>query len=176
MQIATMTESEFETLKVGGTEVNYFIVCPRKLWLYAHRLDLERSSDQVSLGALLHETAYPRLPRRELLIDSLIKVDILEGSGKVVEVKYSQKMAQASKLQVLYYLYYLKRRGVTGLLGELRFPRQRRREEVELTEREEREVEATLRKIQEMKQLLSPPKVEWTSVCRRCAYAEFCWG
>lgn len=64
-----MTESEFETLKVGGTEVNYFIVCRRKLWLYTHRLDLERSSDQVSLGALLHETAYPRLPRRELLID-----------------------------------------------------------------------------------------------------------
>ncbi len=47
MQTTTITESEFEDLKVGGTEVNYFIVCPRKLWLYAHRLQMESSSDRV---------------------------------------------------------------------------------------------------------------------------------
>ncbi|MCL0036511.1 CRISPR-associated protein Cas4 [Dehalococcoidia bacterium] len=171
-----MTESEFEALKVGGTEVNYFMVCRRKLWLYTHRLDLERSSEQVSLGALLHETAYCRLPKRELLVDSLIKVDIMESSGKVVEVKYSQKMEEAARLQVIYYLYYLKRKGVSELVGELRFPRQRRREEVVLTEENEGKIETTLRKIKEVKDLLSPPKAEWGAICRRCAYSEFCWG
>ena len=130
----------------------------------------------MSLGVLLHETSYPRLPRRELLIDSLIKVDIIEGSGKVLEVKHSPTMNNAAQLQVLYYLYYLKRKGVSELVGELRFPRQRRREEVVLTEENEGKIETTLRKIKEVKDLLSPPKAEWGAICRRCAYSEICWG
>ncbi|MCR4405292.1 MAG: CRISPR-associated protein Cas4 [Candidatus Acetothermia bacterium] len=159
-----------------GTEVNYYVVCRRKLWLYSHHLELERSSDRVALGALLHETSYERLPKREVLIDSLIKVDILEGSGKVLEVKYSQKMAEAARLQVLYYLYYLKRKGLTGLVGEVRFPRQRRIEQVYLTEEAERQVEAALEEIARLNELEAPPQAEWTPICRPCAYAEFCWG
>lgn len=158
-----------------GTQVNYYAVCRRKLWLYSHHLELEKSSDRVALGALLHETSYPRLPKREVLIDSLIKVDILEGSGKVLEVKYSQKMAEAARLQVLYYLHYLKRKGVSGLVGELRFPRQRRIDQVYLTEEAERQVEAALREIARLNELAIPPPAEWTPVCRPCAYAEFCW-
>lgn len=161
-----------------GTQVNYYVVCRRKLWLYSHRLELERTSDKVALGALLHKSAYPRLPRREMLIDSLIKVDILEGEGKgrVLEVKYSQKMAEAARLQVLYYLYYLKRKGLTGLVGELRFPRQRRREEIHLTEEGQREVEEALRGIAEVTGLPVPPQAKWTPACIRCSYCEFCWG
>ncbi len=171
-----MSTEERSSLYATGTEVNYYVVCQRKLWLYSHHLELERASDKVALGALLHETSYPRLPKREVLIDSLIKVDILEGSGKVLEVKYSQKLAEAARLQVLYYLYYLKRKGLGGLVGELRFPRQRRREEVMLTEEGEREVEAALGEIARLKDLPAPPQTEWTPVCRPCAYAEFCWG
>ncbi|MCL0063635.1 CRISPR-associated protein Cas4 [Dehalococcoidia bacterium] len=139
-------------------------------------MQLESSSERVSRGVLLHETSYPRLPRRELLIDSLIKVDIIEGSGKVLEVKHSPTMNNAAQLQVLYYLYYLKRKGVSELVGELRFPRQRRREEVVLSEENEGKIETTLRKIKEVKDLLSPPKAEWGAICRRCAYSEICWG
>jgi len=170
-----MTESEFEALKVGGLEVNYTIVCPRKLWLYSHHIEMEKSSDKVALGALLHETAYPRLQRQELMVDSLIKVDFLE-SGRVLEVKYSKKMEEAARIQVLYYLYYLKRKGLEGLVGELRFPRQRRRVEVRLTDEGEREVEDVLRRVAYIKALPEPPKVEWTPICRPCAYAEFCWA
>ncbi len=176
MITTTITESEFEDLKVGGTEVNYFIVCPRKLWLYAHRLQMESSSDRVGLGKLLHEEAYPREQKHELLIDSLIKIDVMEGSGKVVEVKHSQGIKKAGQLQVLYYLYYLKRKGLTGLTGELRFPRQRRTEAVELTASEEQDVEHTLREVEKVRQLPMPPAAEWKGTCRSCAYAEFCWG
>lgn len=171
-----MKAEEQGSPRYTGTQVNYYAVCRRKLWLYSHHLELEKSSDRVALGALLHETSYPRLPKREVLIDSLIKVDILEGSGKVLEVKYSQKLAEAARLQVIYYLYYLKRKGLMGLTGELRFPRQRRREEVHLTEEGERAVEAALRGIAEVNKSEAPPDVEWTPICRPCAYAEFCWG
>jgi len=171
-----LSEGETSIPLYTGTQVNYYAVCHRKLWLYSHRLELEKASDKVALGALLHETAYSRMPRREALIDSLIKVDILEGGGRVLEVKYSQKMVEAARLQVLYYLYYLKRKGLTGLVGELRFPRQRRREEVHLTAEGEREVEEALRGIEQVIALAAPPQAERTPVCRRCAYAEFCWG
>jgi len=159
-----------------GTQVYYYIVCQRKLWLYSHHLEMEKSSEKVDLGALLHETSYPRLKKHEVLIDSLIKVDILEESGKVLEVKYSNKMIEASRLQVLYYLYYLKHKGFGGLVGELRFPRQKRKEDVILTKEKEMEVEAALQNITQLIGLPSPPAVEWSGMCRSCAYAEFCWG
>ena len=173
---APLTEEEFEALKVGGLEVNYFVVCPRKLWFYAHYLRMEPLSDRVSLGAFLHETAYPRLSRRELLIDSLIKVDLVEGSSKVLEIKYSRRMEEAARFQLFYYLYYLKRKGVEGLVGEIRFPRERRRVEVRLDEEAERELERILREINRIKSLPAPPQAEWSPICRPCAYAELCWG
>lgn len=171
-----MTDEEFAQLKTNGIKVNYYVVCPRKLWLYSHDIRMEQESDRVALGRLLHERAYGEKPRRELLIDNLIKVDLLESEGKVLEVKYSQRMKEAARRQVLYYLYYLKRLGVAGLTGELRFPKERRRESVALTEDAEREVETTLWEIRQVERLPEPPRVEFMPICRRCAYLELCWG
>jgi CRISPR-associated exonuclease Cas4 len=171
-----MTDEEFAELRTNGIKVNYLAVCPRKLWLYAHDIRLEKTSEHVALGRLLHDQAYHHLPRRELLVDNLIKIDLLEASGKILEVKYSQRLKGAARLQVLYYLYYLKRLGVTHLVGELRFPKERRTEPVHLTEQGEREVEAALREIQRIEQLPTPPKVDFMPICRKCAYAELCWG
>ncbi|MDW8166913.1 MAG: CRISPR-associated protein Cas4 [Acidobacteriota bacterium] len=171
-----MTDEEFAELKTNGIKVNYCIVCPRKLWLYSHDIRMEQSSERVALGKLLHERAYREQPRRELLIDNLIKVDLLESEGKVLEVKYSRRMKEAARLQVLYYLYYLKRLGVTGLTGELRFPKERRREPVHLTDEAEQEIEAVLREVRRIEQLPAPPAVAFMPICRSCAYIELCWG
>lgn len=37
-----------------GTQVNYYLVCKRKLWLFSRNFEMERSSDLVLLGKLLH--------------------------------------------------------------------------------------------------------------------------
>jgi CRISPR-associated exonuclease Cas4 len=171
-----MTDEEFAELKTNGVKVHYYAICPRKLWLYSHDIRMEQTSDRVALGKLLHERAYREKPRKELLIDNLIKVDLLESEGKVVEVKHSQRMKEAARLQILYYLYYLKRCGATGLTGELRFPKERRREVIELTEEAEQEVETALREIRRIEQLPTPPQVEFMSICKKCAYLELCWG
>lgn len=171
-----MTDEEFLALRTNGIKVNYYVVCPRKLWLYGHDIRLEPESDRVALGRLLHEQAYRERSRRELLIDNLIKIDLLEAEGKVLEVKYSRRLKAAARLQVLYYLYYLKRLGVTGLSGELRFPKERRREPVELTEEAEHEVEAALCEVRRIERLPEPPAVAFMPICRTCAYAELCWG
>ncbi|GIU82900.1 MAG: CRISPR-associated protein Cas4 [Acidobacteria bacterium] len=171
-----MTDEEFVELKTNGVKVNYYVVCPRKLWLYSHDIRLEKSSERVELGKMLHERSYSEQPRRELMIDNLIRIDLLEGQDKVLEIKYSQRMKEASQLQILYYLYYLKRLGITGLTGELRFPKERRRETVELTEEAEGKVEEALRQIKKIEKLPKPPNVEFMPICKRCAYCELCWG
>lgn len=171
-----MTDDEFEDLRTNGIKINYLVVCPRKVWLYARGIRMESLSERVALGRMLHEHAYSWLPRREVLIDDLIKVDIVEPEGKVLEVKHSQKLVEASRLQVAYYLLYLKRRGAGELVGELRFPRERRKEEVRLTSDVEARVEKTLREIREIELLPYPPAADFTSVCEACAYSELCWG
>jgi CRISPR/Cas system-associated exonuclease Cas4 (RecB family) len=37
-----------------GTQVNYYFVCRRKLWLFSRNFEMEQSSDLVLLGKLLH--------------------------------------------------------------------------------------------------------------------------
>lgn len=173
---SVMSDEEFEELKTGGIKINYWAVCPRKLWLYARGLRMEPLSERVALGRLLHEHAYSGLPRREILIDDLIKVDIIEAQEKVLEIKHSRRLVEAALLQLAYYLLYLKRRGAGELVGELRFPRERRREEVRLTQELQERVEEALRKVREVELLPNPPGANFTPVCRVCAYAELCWG
>lgn len=171
-----LSDDEFEALRTNGIKVNYWVICHRKVWLYAKGVRLEPLSDHVALGRLLHERAYPDLPRREVLLDDLIKVDLLEHSQKIFEVKHSRKLVDAARLQVAYYLLYLKWLGAGELTGELRFPKERRREEVRLTPELEAQVMEALRDIQRIEQMPSPPQVEFMPICRVCAYCELCWG
>jgi CRISPR-associated exonuclease Cas4 len=171
-----LSDEEFEALRTNGIKVNYWVVCHRKVWLYAKGVRLEPLSDRVALGRLLHERAYPDLPRREVLLDDLIKVDLLEHSQKILEVKHSRKLVEAARLQVAYYLLYLRWLGAGELTGELRFPKERRREEVRLTLELETQVMEALRDIQRIEAMPTPPEVDFMPICRVCAYCELCWG
>jgi CRISPR-associated exonuclease Cas4 len=171
-----ITDEEFEELRTNGTKVNYWAVCPRKLWLFARGVRLEPLSDRVALGRLFHQQAYPESRRRELLIDNLIKIDLLEAENKVLEVKYSRKLVDAARLQLAYYLIYLRRLGAGDLTGELRFPRERRREELKLTPDLEARVAEALRGVARVEAMPDPPQVDFMPICRVCAYAELCWG
>jgi CRISPR-associated exonuclease Cas4 len=169
-----LSDEEFEALRTNGIKVNYWVVCHRKVWLYAKGVRLEPLSDRVALGRLLHERAYPDLPRREVLLDDLIKVDLLEHSQKILEVKHSRKLVEAARLQVAYYLLYLRWLGAGELTGELRFPKERRREEVRLTPELEAQVMEALRDIQRIEAMPTPPEVDFMPICRVCAYCELC--
>ncbi|MBE3577935.1 MAG: CRISPR-associated protein Cas4 [Limnochordales bacterium] len=171
-----MPDEEFDRLRTNGIKLHYWAVCHRKVWLYAKGLRMEPLSDRVALGRLLHERVYPDIPRREVLIDDLIKIDVLEADNKVLEVKHSRKLADAARLQVAYYLMYLKRLGAGDLVGELRFPKERRREEVRLTAELESRVADALREIRRTEELPSPPPADFSATCRACAYSDLCWG
>ena len=169
-----MDSFDFEELKVNGIKVNYYAVCRRKLWLFSHFVRMEHDWEMVERGRLLHESSYEHLPRKEVLLDDLVRIDIVEG-GKVLEVKHSRKMRMAARLQLLYYLYYLKEKGI-DMVGELRFPRERRVERVVLGEEDGRMIEEVLREISVIESLPKPPKANFSPICRKCSYGEFCWG
>lgn len=175
-QSPVLTPEEFFALRTNGIKVNYWAVCQRKLWLFAKGVRMEHSLDRVLLGRVLHQEAYLSLPRREVLLDDLVRVDILEGEGRVLEVKYSSSLVQAARLQVAYYLLYLRHLGAGDLVGELRFPKGRRREEVRLMPEVEAQVAEALRGVARVEALPTPPIAEYTPICRSCAYAELCWG
>ncbi len=175
-QTQLISDEEFAALKTNGIKVNYWAVCHRKLWLFAKGLRLEATSERVLLGHLLHKNAYASLPRREVMLDELVRVDVLEGQGRVLEVKHSRRLHQAARLQLAYYLLYLRHLGAGYLVGELRFPKERRREEVHLTPELEAQVAEALQGVAQVEALPSPPRVDYMPICRQCAYAELCWG
>lgn len=173
--MSRLNPQEFETLKTNGLRVQYYLVCKRKLWLYAHHIRLEPFSERVQLGKLLHQEAYAR-ERREVIIDDLIRVDVFEGEGVILEVKYSRRLGSVHEAQLLYYLYYLKRKGAVDLQGELVYPRQKRRMEVTLTPEKEAAIEEILRDIARIESFTVPPEAHQSRVCKSCAYEAYCWG
>lgn len=165
-------------LPVRGTEVHYYVLCPRKCWFFMRGLEQERYSDLVAVGKVTDETTFQRATRRgvELQVEgeSAAKLDFTQ-EGLVHEVKHGRSQRQAHRMQLAYYLWVLKRRGVQTK-GILHYPRQRRREVVELTEDLERKVVAVLRRIRELRTQERPPPVPGRmGICRGCAYELLCW-
>lgn len=166
---------------ITGTEVNYCVLCTRKLWWYSHGLEQEHAGDNagqenVSMGALLHRDAYPAQKRKDMFIDGLLRIDFTDD-GEVHEIKKSKGGEQASRFQLLYYLYYLKHVKGIETTGVIDYPTQRRREKITLTPELEANVERILDQVESVRNQASPPKIEKPlSLCKSCAYQELCWG
>jgi CRISPR-associated exonuclease Cas4 len=157
-----------------GTQVNYFVVCPRKLWLFSHDVTMEHTSQLVELGQLLHESSYPR-EHKEIQIER-IKIDFSGKEGVIHEIKKSNQLEEAHRYQLLYYLYYLKQKGITGVKGEIDYPKLRKKAIVELTPEAERELEEILTKIEGvLAHTQPPPRIDQLSICKKCSYYELCY-
>ncbi|QTL99145.1 CRISPR-associated protein Cas4 [Iocasia frigidifontis] len=164
---------ELKTASIQGVKLNYYYICKRKLWLFAKGISMEHNSDRVLSGKVIHENSYPRMKKREVLIDGLVKLDIVDGDY-IREVKISSKMSKADRMQLLYYLYYLKEKGVEKK-GLINYVKERRVEEIELTEDDELEIEKAVKGIEQVLQLKSPPEVINARICKKCAYYLFCY-
>lgn len=103
----------------------------------------------------------------------LINIDIV-GDDEIREVKYSNRLAHADRIQLLYYLYYLKQLGIEKK-GIINYPKMRKREEVVLKEDAQKEVETALVKVREILDMDKPPELKRKTYCTKCAYYEFCW-
>ena len=163
-------------LKIGGVKINYYFICKKKLWLFSHGINMEQNSERVETGKILHEDSFSREKRDEVLIDNTISVDFISKDNAIHEVKLSNKMKDADKWQILYYLYFLKQKGLNNLIGIIHYPKLKKKEEYKLTESDEKEITGILDGIRKIQTSKTCPEVPLKPICKKCAYYEFCWG
>lgn len=165
---------DLDDLKVQGVKINYYYICKRKLWLFSKGITMEQNSNRVESGKILHESSYTRMKNKEVLIDDILKLDIIKGDH-VREVKISSKMQEADEMQLYYYLYYLKK--VLGIekKGLINYVKEKKQDELILTQEIEKKIENTLININILCKNKYPPKLEKLPYCTKCAYFEFCF-
>lgn len=142
----------------------------------AHGIIADQENPNIDLGRFLQDYAYQR-DKKEVSLGH-IKLDILQKKdGQVIvgEVKKTSKFAQSAKMQLAYYLLELEKNGIAGS-GVLMFPKEKKREKVELTDEMKKELDFVVRDILRIvyePRPLPPKKIHY---CKNCAYSEFCWS
>ena len=164
-------------MTVTGTIFNYFMVCRRKLWLFAHGITMEQESELVYEGKLIHENSYPeRNPNYEEIELDGIKVDFYDARHHVIhEIKKSDKLEAAGRWQLKYYLYVFEMHGVKDVKGVLEFPKQRKTENVTLTDEDRQKIKDMLADIEKACEEKACPPLLKKERCKQCSYYEFCY-
>lgn len=163
-------------VNVNGTLVWYYTICKREVWLMSHGISPNQDDSNIDIGRFIHEDSYAR-DKKEISIGN-VKFDILsekDGYMMIGEVKKSSKYIESAKMQLAYYLLELKRNGIDGI-GVLMFPKEKKREEVILTNELIEELESVEKQILEICYESTPQEPKKINFCKNCAYAEFCWS
>lgn len=133
-----------------GTHFNYYMVCRRKLWLFANGINMEHVSDLVFEGRLVHEDSYPqRAGKYEEIELNGIKVDFYDPKRKVIhEIKKSNKVKTAHEWQLRYYIYVFEQNGIEGVTGVLEYPALRKTQDVVLSDADREQIKEMAVEIQ----------------------------
>jgi CRISPR-associated exonuclease Cas4 len=164
-------------MQITGTHFNYYLICHRKLWLFANGINMEQTSDAVYQGKLIHENSYSQRSERfkEIAIEG-IKIDYFDSKKNVVhEIKKSDKKEEAHIWQVKYYLYVLEQNGVLAT-GLLEYPKLRKTQEVFLSQPDREYIIEAKQKIEKIIHTETCPNRIPISKCRNCSYFDFCYS
>ena len=159
---------------ITGLMVYYYEVCKRKLWYFVNEIQLEENNSNVILGKLLEENTYTR-DEKKINIDGIINIDFIRSKKILHKIKKSNSIEPASLLQVQYYLYYLEKKGLTGLKGILDYPLLKQTVEVNLTDKDRENLDNIIIGIKEILRKESPPTLEKKGICKKCAYFDLCF-
>lgn len=157
-------------MNISGTLMSYFFYCKRKCWLFYKKIQLEENSEDVRIGRVLHDLESEN-GKSEILIDG-VKFDKITRSH-VVEYKKSDSDSISARMQLLLYLYKLKKKGIT-LKGKLIYIETKKEEIIELDDKSEQELEKIFLDIEHLLSLDAPPFITNPKKCRKCAYSEYC--
>ncbi|WP_029688666.1 CRISPR-associated protein Cas4 [Thermoanaerobacter sp. A7A] len=158
-----------------GTEINYYFVCKHKLWLFTHGINMEHNSDYVDIGKVLHEKSFQR-EDKEILLDGRVKIDFVKNQLEIHETKKSKAIEEATKYQVLYYIYYLKKKGVDKVTGVIHYIDNHSKEEITLSEQDENKIKEVIEEINKIKLMDKPPAKVKSKICAKCSYYELCFS
>ena len=164
-----------------GTQLNYLEVCHRKLWLFSHGIEMERENEAVQLGKSIGAASYGR-EHKEINLDNQVVLDWAEskvgddGVLTIHEIKKSRAVKAAHRLQMLFYLHFLWKKGVKAR-GIIDYPEIKARESIELDAGAALELDAALFQVKAIVESeVAPPRLDKLSFCSRCAYFDLCYA
>ncbi|MFW6129572.1 MAG: CRISPR-associated protein Cas4 [Atribacterota bacterium] len=160
---------------VTGTLIWYYYICKREVWLMAREINPFQEDDFLEIGRLIQDESYRR-EKKEISFGN-IKIDLVkneEGELIISEIKKTSKALLSAKMQLVFYLYTLKKHGISAK-GELLFPKEKKKETVILTNELEEEIKTAILNIQKIMSKDLPPEPVKNNFCKNCAYFEFCW-
>ena len=162
-------------MTITGVKVAYYFICHTKLWLFSHNIQMERESEDVLMGKLIHESRYRRM-KKEVLIDNVMSIDFVKKDDiiEVHDIKKSRKMEDAHRWQLIYYLYYLYQRGVNAI-GVLNYPLLNKKDIIKPTKEDFKNIEQIMKDIFTIVSGKMPMSSK-RKLCNRCSYVEFCFG
>ena len=151
---------------INGTLIWYYFICKREVWLMARHLIPAQDDTNIAIGRLIKEDTYER-EKKEVRIDNIVMDLVKKENNQILvgEVKKSSKFLKGAKMQLLYYLYYLKTKGIVAK-GELLFPKEKERIEVELTEDNEKELQTAITEIEKIMLSDKPPELKKIKFCK----------
>ena len=161
---------------LSGTHFNYYLVCKRKLWLFANGINMEHTSDLVFEGKLIHEDSYPQRSGKyeEIEMDG-IKVDFYDPKRKVIhEIKKSNKVEVAHEWQLKYYIYVFERNGIENVTGVLEYPTLRKTQKLILSDVDREHIKKMETEILRIISDIDCPPFQKKGICRNCSYYDFC--
>lgn len=165
-------------MQVTATLIQYYFFCQRQMWLHANDIRMETGYDSVEEGNLIHEQSYPQRSAKyeELQIGS-IKIDYYDAKNRVVhEIKKSSKAIATYHWQVKYYLFVLEQNGIEGVTGILEIPKERKTEEIYLSEPDREQIRELLVEIPQIIDGEKCPEVINKPKCKNCSYFDFCYA
>lgn len=161
-----------------GTQINYYFLCHRKLWLFVHKIDMEQNSDDVELGKSISKMSYKR-EEHEIKIstdEDEIVLDYYDEKKKIIhEVKKSDKMEAVHVWQVKYYISVLEKKGISGVTGEIDYPKLRSKVKIELTQADRTELETIRNNIKDVILSKLPERAINLPFCKLCSYYDLCY-
>ena len=135
---------------------------------------MEHTSDTVSLGKFISESTYKR-EKHEIQIDNIV-IDYYDDKNKVIhEIKKSDSMEETHIWQVKYYISVIEEKGITGVTGEIDYPKLRQKVNVELTDDDRQELNRIKSEINEILEKAKPPDVIDKPFCKKCSYYDLCY-
>jgi len=165
-------------MPINATLINLYHVCKRECWLHANGIRMEHTSEVVAEGKLIGETSYLDRAAKytELEIDG-IKIDYYDAKNKVIhEVKKSDRAEYAHVAQVKYYMYVLRRNGISEVTGILEYPKMKQRQVVEWEEGDEEKIKEWISEISNMVSTSNCPSLLNSKICKKCSYYDFCYA
>jgi CRISPR-associated exonuclease Cas4 len=162
-----------QNFQYTGTQINYYFVCKRKLWLFTKEIRFENENEYVQLGRLIDENTYKR-NKKQIEIGK-IKIDFMDNKGVIHEVKKSKAIEKAHIYQVKYYILTLKEMGVENITGEIDYPKLKKRRPVVWEAGDEKVFNNIFSEVQKILDKTIPPAAIKKKICSKCAYYEFCF-